>query len=175
MNGALSCPFLWNPMECSSPGSFVFGILPSFSPSLTPLLEKTPESPLDSKEIQPVNPKGNQPWLLTGRTDAEAKVPIFWLPGRRADSLEKTLTLGKIGGRRRRGWQRMRWLDGVTDSTDMSCEQTPPGAGDEQGSLACCSPRGRKESDMTEWLNYNDNVRNRPYHFFSIVVKSFCK
>ena len=80
----------------------------------TVLLGKTLESPLDCEEIQPVNPKGNQPWILFGRTDAE--VPILWPLDARADSSEKTLLLGKIEGRRRRGWQRMRWLDGITDS-----------------------------------------------------------
>ena len=80
------------------------------------VLEKTLESPLDSKEIQPVTPKGNQSWIFIGRTDAEAETPILWP----ADSLKKTLMLGKIEGRRRRGWQRMRWLDGITDSMDMS-------------------------------------------------------
>ena len=68
------------------------------------------------------------------------------------DSLEKTLMLGKIGGGRRRGQQRMRWLDGITNSMDMSFELTP-GVGDGQGSLACCSPWGRKEWDTTEQLN----------------------
>ena len=75
-------------------------------------------SPLDCKEIKPVNPKGNQPWIFIGRTDNE--VQIFGHLMRRTDSLEKTLMLGKIEGRRRRGWQRMRWLDGITDSMDMS-------------------------------------------------------
>ena len=71
------------------------------------------------KEIKPVNPKGNQSWIYTGRTDAEAKAPILWPPMWRTDSLEKTLMLGKIEGRRR-GRQRMRWLDGVTNSMDTS-------------------------------------------------------
>ena len=80
------------------------------------MLEKTLESPLDSKEIQPVHPK-DQSRVFIGRTDAEAETPILWPPH---NSLEKTLMLGGIGGRRRRGQQRMRWLDGITDSMDMS-------------------------------------------------------
>ena len=88
----------------------------------TVVLEKTLESPLDCKEIQPVNPKWNQPWILIGRTDAEAEVPILWPPilWRRANSLEKTLVLGKMEGKRKGGWLSMRWLDGITDSVDMS-------------------------------------------------------
>ena len=65
------------------------------------MLEKTLESPLDCKEIQPVHPKGDESWVFTGRTDAEAETPILWPPDRRTDSLEKTLMLGKIEGRRR--------------------------------------------------------------------------
>ena len=89
----------------------------------TMVLKKTLESLLDCKEIQPVHPKGNQSWIFTGRTDAEAETLILWPPDSslpRTGSLEKTLVLGKIEGRRRRRWQRMRWLDGITDSTDMS-------------------------------------------------------
>ena len=71
------------------------------------------------KEIQPVHPKGNQSWVFIGKTDVEAETPIFWPPVQRADSLEKTLMLGKIESRRRRGQQKMRWLDGITDSMDM--------------------------------------------------------
>ena len=81
---------------------------------------KTLERPLDCKEIQPVHPKGDQSWVFIGRTDAEAETPIFWHLMRRADSFEKTLMLGKIEGRRRRGRQRMRWLDGITNSVEMS-------------------------------------------------------
>ena len=84
------------------------------------VLEKTLESPLDCKEIQPVHPKGDQSWVFIGRTDAKAETPILWHLMQRVDSLEKTLMLGRIGGRRRRGQQRMRWLDGITDSMDMS-------------------------------------------------------
>ena len=84
------------------------------------VLKKTPESPLDSKEIKPVNLKGNQTWIFIGRIDAEAKLQYFGYLIWRADSLEKTLMLGKIEGRRRRGRQRIRWLDSITDSKDMN-------------------------------------------------------
>ena len=84
------------------------------------MLEKTLESPLDCKEIQPVHPKGDQSWVFIGRTDAEDEIPHFGHLVQRADSLEKTLMLGKMEGRRRRGQQRMRWLDGITDMMDMS-------------------------------------------------------
>ena len=82
------------------------------------VLEKTLESPLDCKEIQPVHPKRDQSWVFIGRTDAEAETPILW-PLDAKSCLEKTLMLGRIEGRRRRGRQRMRWLDGITDSMDM--------------------------------------------------------
>ena len=83
------------------------------------VLEKTLESPLDCKKIQLVHPKGDQSWVFIVRIDIEAETPIFWHLMRRADSFEKTLMLGKIEGRRRRGRQRMRWFDGITDSMDM--------------------------------------------------------
>ena len=93
--------------------------------------EKTVESPLDLEEIKPVNPKGNKPWIFVGRTDAEAEAPNFsfklwswsWSFGhliQGADSLEKSLMLGEIEGKRWRGQQRIKWLDGITDSMDMS-------------------------------------------------------
>ena len=84
------------------------------------VLEKTLESPLDCKEIQPVHSEGDQPWDFFGRNDAKAETPVLGHLMGRVDSLEKTLMLGGIGGRRRRGRQRMRWLDGVTNSMDMS-------------------------------------------------------
>ena len=87
----------------------------------TIVLEKTLESLLDSKEIKPVNPKGNQPWVFIRRTDAEAEAPILWYLIRRAESLVKTLMLWTIEGKRRRGQCKMKWLlDGITNSTDMS-------------------------------------------------------
>ena len=87
------------------------------------VLEKTPESPLDCKEIQPIHSKGDQPWVFFGRNDAKAETPVLGHLMRRVDSLEKTLMLGGIGGRRKRGQQRMRWLDGITDSMDVSLSE----------------------------------------------------
>ena len=84
------------------------------------MLEKTLESLLDCKEIKPVNPKGNQPWIFIGKFDAEAETPILWPPDAKNWLLGKSLMLGKIEGRRRRGWQRMRWLDDITDLMSLS-------------------------------------------------------
>ena len=87
------------------------------------VLEKTLEIPLDCKEIQPVHSEGDQPWDFFGRNDANLKLQYFGHLMQRVDSLEKTLMLGGIGGRRRRGRQRMRWLDGITDSMDGSLSE----------------------------------------------------
>ena len=84
------------------------------------VLQKTRKSPLDFKEIQPVHPKGDQAWVFIGRTDVEAEISVLGHLMGRADSFEKPLMLRKIEGRRRRGQQRMRWLDGITDSMDIS-------------------------------------------------------
>ena len=87
------------------------------------VLEKTLESPLDCKEIQPVHSEGDQPWDFFGRMMLKLKLQYFGHLMPRVDSLEKTLMLGGIGGRRRRGRQRMRWLDGITDSMDVSLSE----------------------------------------------------
>ena len=87
------------------------------------VLEKTLESPLDCKEIQSVHSKGDQPWDFFGRNDAKAETPVLGHLMRRGDSLEETLMLGGIRGRRKTGRQRMRWLDGITDSMDMSLSE----------------------------------------------------
>ena len=87
------------------------------------VLEKTLKSPLGCKTIQPVHSKGDQPWDFFGRNDAKAETQYFGHLMQRVDSLEKTLMLGGIGGRRRRGLQRMRWMDGITDSMDVSLSE----------------------------------------------------
>ena len=110
------------------------------------VLRKTLESPLDSK-IKPVNPKGNQPWIVIGRTDAEGEVPILWPFDAKSQLTGKSLMLAKMEGRRRRGQQRMRWLGSITNSVDRSLSKLGDSGG--QLSLVCCSPRGCKESDTT--------------------------
>ena len=87
------------------------------------MLEKTLESPLDCKEIQPAHSKGDQTWVFIGRTDAKAETPKLWPPHAESCWLEKTLMLGEIMGRRRRGRQRMRWLDGITNLMDVSLSE----------------------------------------------------
>ena len=117
----------------------------------TVVFEKTLENPLDCKEIQPVHPKRNQPWIFIGRIDAEAKAPILWPPKAKNWSLEKTLMLGKMEDRKRiRGWQMMKWLNGTTDSMDMS--QQTRGDSEGQGSLGRCSPQGCSKSSSSCFL-----------------------
>ena len=110
------------------------------------MLEKTLESPLDCKEIKPVNSKGNQSWIFIGRID----------------SFEKTLMLGRIECRRRKSWQRMRWLDVITDSMDMAFEQTL-GDNEGQGTLMCYSPQGRSRT-------LNNSTKKRGIWSFIVFI-----
>ena len=117
----------------------------------TVVLEKTLESPLDCKEIQPVHSEGDQPWVFFGRTDVEAETPILWPPNVKNWLIWKDPDAGKTEGRRRRGRQRMRKLEDQHNGHGFGWT---PGAGD--GGLVCCSSWGRKESDTTEKLDWTE-------------------
>ena len=121
----------------------------------TVVLEKTLESPLDCKEIQPVHPKGNQPWIFIGRTDAEAETPILWPPDGENWLIWKDPDAGKDWGQEEKG---------TIEDEMVGCHYRlnghgfgwTPGVGDGQGGPACCSSWGHKESDMTERLNWTE-------------------
>ena len=118
------------------------------------VLEKTHDSPLGTKEIKPVNPKGSQPWILTGRTDAEAEAPILWPPGVRSQFTGKDPDAGKDWRQEEKRATEDDMVGWHHQFNGYELGQTP-GDGEGQGSLACCIPWGCKESDMTCWLNNN--------------------
>ena len=121
----------------------------------TVVLEKTLESPLDCKEIQPVNSKGNQTWIFTGRTDAEAETPILWSPDAKNWVIGKDPGTGKDWRQEEKGTTEDEMV-GWHHRLDGHEFEQALGFGDGQGSLACCSPWDSKESDMTEQLNWTE-------------------
>jgi len=140
----------------------------------TVVLEKTFESPLDCKVIQPVHPKGNQSWIFIGRTDVEAETPILWPPDVKNWFTGKDPDSGKDWRQEERGItedEMIGWhhrLDGHEFEKALR-------VGDGQGSLACCSPWGHKESDITEWLNWTDLSQANNFSIFHLEEKTETK
>ena len=132
-------------------------------------MQKTLESPLDSKDIKTVHPKGNHPWIFIGRTNAEAEAPILWPPDAKSWLNRKDPDAGKDWRQEEKGTTEEEMVGRHHQLNGHEFEQTP-GDGEGHGSLACCSPWGHKEEDMTERLNNNKNIFSRGTSLKSLLI-----